>query len=703
MGRGFRVTVAVLFCTIFTITPSRGGGVPEILDERIAVELDPPSHLVTGVSTVTVGPHGGGRMEFALHPAATVLGVTIEGKGAPFDFSGGKLTVRIPPGMEEKGRRIAIAYRAGFNDPLPERVVTTEDPSYGVNGVIAPEGTFLGGGVGWYPRARGVPARRTIEVTAPAGMEAVTAGARLERREAAGKSVSVWKEDHPTPDPSLSAGPYRVGERKLGSLPLFTYFRADAAPLSSAYLDASARYIRFYEGLFGPYPFEKFAVVENFIPTGYGFPSYTLLGGSVIRLPFILTTSLPHEIAHNWWGNGVLVDYREGNWSEGLVTYVADYLLEEQKSPAAGRDYRFKLLTDYASLVPPAADFPVAAFLGRSDPASRAIGYGKGAMIFHMVRRLIGDEAFFAALRDLCRERLYREAAWSDFTRAFSRASGRDLAPLMKQWLERKGGPRLSLADVTSRPEGGKWVVSGKVVQASPPWSFPLDVNVETAAGDVRRTVAVDRESTPFTVTVAAPPRRLALDPESDLFRVLTPQEIPPAINRIKGSQRLLAVVAPGCAARTETLGLLLASLGHPGTRIVREDEAGTDITAGHDLLICGVPEKKGLLPPLPPEVKLSGKEFAIGRERFSSPEDALFVVAGHPTDPARVTAAVPAAFGRCRRCLRGEDHTLRHVWLPGVSGGTNRKKGLLPAAGGVGRWWGSGEHPGPLTTGAGQ
>ena len=558
-----------------------------------------------------------------------------------------------------------------------------EDPTYGVNGVIAPRGDFLGGGMAWYPRPRGVPAQRTIEVTAPAGMEAVTAGARLERREAGGKSISVWKEEHPTPDLSLSAGPYQVSERKLGALPLFTYFRAGSAPLSSAYLDASAHYLRFYEGLFGPYPFEKFAVVENFIPTGYGFPSYTLLGGTVIRLPFIISTSLPHEIAHNWWGNGVLVDYREGNWSEGLVTYVADYLLEEQKSPAAGREYRFKLLADYASLVPPAADFPVAAFIGRSDPASRAIGYGKGAMIFHMVRRLIGDEAFFAALRDVCRERLYREAAWSDFTRAFSRAAGRDLAPLMKQWLERTGGPRLSLADVTSRPEGGKWVVSGKVIQASPPWSFPLEMNVETAAGDVRQTVEVDRESTPFTVTVAAPPKRLALDPESDLFRVLAPQEIPPAINRIKGSQQLLAVVAPGCRARTETLGAPPGVAGASGGAHRPGGRSGAGRHGGArsaDLRRAG---EEGAPPPA------AGRGEAV-REGIRHRPGAVLLARGRALCRRGATGRsgpgdgpVPAAVSRRRRCLRGEDHPLRHVWLPGFFRGDQPEEGALAGSGG--------------------
>ena len=71
MGRGLGVAVAVLFCTIFINTVCQGGGVPEIFDERIAVELDPPSHLLTGVSTVAVGPHSGGKMEFDLSAAAT--------------------------------------------------------------------------------------------------------------------------------------------------------------------------------------------------------------------------------------------------------------------------------------------------------------------------------------------------------------------------------------------------------------------------------------------------------------------------------------------------------------------------------------------------------------------------------------------------------------------------------------------------------
>ena len=116
------------------------------------------------------------------------------------------------------------------------------------------------------------------------------------------------------------------------------------------------RHLIFYRERLGPYPFSKFAVVENFLPTGYGMPSWTLIGKNVIRLPFLLDTSLPHEIVHSWWGNAVEVDYTNGNWAEGLTTYLADYLLKEVNQPHEALEYRRKLLRDYAALVTPAND-----------------------------------------------------------------------------------------------------------------------------------------------------------------------------------------------------------------------------------------------------------------------------------------------------------------------------------------------------------
>jgi hypothetical protein len=137
-------------------------------------------------------------------------------------------------------------------------------------------------------------------------MIAVTAGQSLGHVAGGGKTVSTWQVNHPIEGISLSVAPYVVREKKTGDVTAATYFLSPNQHLSDAYLDATADYVSFYSNLFGPYPFEKFAVVENFFPTGYGFPSYTLLGSTVLRLPFIIHTSLGHEIAHCWWGTGYM-------------------------------------------------------------------------------------------------------------------------------------------------------------------------------------------------------------------------------------------------------------------------------------------------------------------------------------------------------------------------------------------------------------
>ncbi len=642
--------------------------------------LLPESHEVRGVSRVTVKAHGARQLTFELAPGAREVTCAAAGKALPCTFQEGMLKVALPATPVDAPVSLAIGYRSAFNDRPPADAINGEDPTYGVNAAVSPEGVFLGPGAGWYPTPSSIPLKRTVRVTAPAGMESITAGKRLHRGIAHGVTSSVWEEARPTGDLSLSAGPYLIGERNLDGIPIFTYFSAANAHLAERYLEACARYIRFYEGLFGPYPFEKFAVVENFFPTGYGFPSYTLLGSTIIRLPFIPDTSLPHEICHSWWGNGVLVDYRRGNWCEGLVTYLADYYLEERESPAAGRDYRLRILTDYASLVTPDRDFPLRLFTGRVDPASRSIGYGKGAMVFHMIRGMIGDKAFFTALREVCKEKLFARASWDDFLGAFSRASGKNFTAFGEEWLNEKGGPRLSLVGVKREKAGKGWTVSGMVRQSPSAYHLQLTLLLETAGNGARLTIPVKGAETPFTFTVSAEPRRLVLDPDVDLFRILFPDEIPATVNRIKGSRSLLTVMAEDCRVPRTTIALLLTSLDQQGGEIVGENEAGPERLKGHDLLFCGFPAHVPF-PPVGAPASVTRQGFRVGGELFDRPGDALFLVTRSPIDRDRVAALFyPLSAEASERSLAKITHYGKYSYLA-FRGGENRAKGIVPAA----------------------
>ena len=78
-------------------------------------------------------------------------------------------------------------------------------------------------------------------------------------------------------------------------------------------------------------------------------PTFTLLGRNVVKLPFIVRTSLGHEILHQWFGNSVYIDSNKGNWAEGLTTYLADHFYADQSGE--GVDYRKQILIDYQSYV----------------------------------------------------------------------------------------------------------------------------------------------------------------------------------------------------------------------------------------------------------------------------------------------------------------------------------------------------------------
>jgi aminopeptidase N len=647
-----------------------------VLRQEIEVTLKPSEHLLIGTSTITFAA-GTRRIALKLSPTAQIDSVTVSGSKLPFSFSGGNLFLDIPKTAGQE--TVTVTYRALFNDPLPLPGGSSEDPTYGVHGTITTQGTFLGDTAGWYPLPPSLPLKRSVRVSAPTGTEAITAGRRVTQSTKGTVTSSSWEELRPLGSLALCAGPYSIEERKEGGVTLYSYFYPDNASLSSRYLDAAARYLRIYSDLFGPYPFEKFAVVENFFPTGYGFPSFTLLGSTIIRLPFIIDTSFPHEIVHSWWGNAVEVDQSEGNWAEGLTTYLADYLLKERRSATEGREYRMQLLSDFATLVTTDSDFPLTGFISRVDPISRAVGYGKSTMLFHMIRTEIGDRAFFAALREIYRERLYRSATWSDFTRAFSRSSGRDLSTFMKQWLTRPGGPRFVLSDVTQRREGEEWTVSGSVVQTTPFYELQLPLRLETDGPSIRKILPVNGGLTRFNFSTPAEPRQLLIDFDAELFRLLAPSEIPVTVNSIKGSKQLLAVITEDCRAREVTFKRLLDSLGKGGIMVIREGELDEERLRTHDLIFCGVPKQRSLLPPLPPGITLHAAGFSIREDVVSAPDGLLFLVLPFPAPAGRVAALFrPLSEAAADQYASKITHYGKYGSLV-FTGGAIRRKSIIP------------------------
>ncbi|MGE5188875.1 MAG: M1 family metallopeptidase [Gemmatimonadota bacterium] len=682
-SRRTRIRFGVAAAIAALLAPGGARAAPAVIRHDLSVTLDPARHALAATDALTIRPGGAVRLDLALAGAATVKAVTSGGKPVPFLFEDGTIVLKTPE--EEPGGTVdlAVAYEAPFDDTVPENPVNTENPGYGVTGAITDRGTFLSEEASWYPDIPGSQAVFRVRVDAPAGLEAVTSGRRLLRTTSGGRTVSEWETSRPLTGLALSAGRYAVREGRAGTIPVYVYFSPENEDIAQDYLQAAAGFIAFYDNLLGPYPFEKFAVVENFFPTGYGFPSWTLIGKSIVRLPFILETSLGHEIAHSWWGNGVLVDYSRGNWSEGLTTYVADYLYKERASPEEGREYRLKVLREYASLVPPDKEFPLKAFGTRTDPASRSIGYGKGMMVFHMARRRVGDDAFWNGLRTVVREKMGKTASWDDFDRAFTGHGESEPGSFFRPWVDRPGAPSVTLADAAATREGDRWKVTGRLVQKEPYYDLRIPVRLLTDNGAIEAVIPLAGEEMRFSLFPGARPRRLAADPDADVFRRLPLSEIPPAVNGIRGSESLVAVAARGLPPATlEAARTVLAALGRSEVPVLREEDTPPARLAGHDVLYLGAPQGAGCLPPLPKGLSLDAKAFSLEGVTYADPGDALFVALPRLADAGRVCAVfLPLSPEAAAQAARKIPHYGKYSYLA-FSSGTSRAKGTWePAA----------------------
>ncbi len=669
------LAMALLFQPCARASPGR-----PTVHHDLEVRLVPAESRLIASDAITLPEGAAWPPEFHLNPGVEVSDVRAGGRRVGHLFRDGRLRVLDDGAGRPADGRVSIRYQGVFDDPVPRMPANTDNPGYGVTGTIGEEGTFLLAGAGWYPALPGGRATFDVTVSAPEGVVAVTAGSLVKRENASGATVCAWSAAQPLDGLSLSAGRYVVREKRAGRHTAMTFMLPETDPLAAGYLDAVLGYLADFEALFGPYPFEKFAVVENFFPTGYGFPSYTLLGSQVIRLPFIIRTSLGHEIAHCWWGNGVYVDYRQGNWCEGLTTYVSDYRFKALASPAEAREARGQMLRNYADLVDAAGDFPLSRFESRYDPASRTVGYDKGAMVFHMLRLAVGDEAFWQSLRDVFRERLFEAVSWDDLRLAFEARSGRDLDLFFRQWVHRGGAPRLGLQEVTAAFLDGGWRVTGRVVQDPPAYDLQLALRLE--GGGVSRDARVEASApeTRFELVSAHPPRRLSLDPDFDVFRRLYPEEIPPSVNSLKGAGSVAVIVAGGLPESLEkTADLLSRSLGLKRYRVAGEERIEAQAMEANDVLLIGWPPARLPPPALPEGVRLGRDAFQLNGRVYDRPGDAFFGVFAHPLAPDRILAVfLPLGGADPETAARKITHYGKYSYLA-FSRGENRDKGTWP------------------------
>ena len=596
--------------------------------------------LLLGVFAAGAAAEPDLELDIRLDPAKREFSASAQLGSAPPDF---RFTPHPSLTVRSAERLASGKLRIDYGGILPAL-----DPKIDFRGVLralppmaSPEGSYLSSGSGWYPQAAPLFTYR-VRLHVSANQKALVAGKLVTEEQSADGYRATFEFGAKTDGIELMAGPSEVRERfaALGEgrrVRLRTYFFRSLAPLAEGYLEDSARYLERYDRSIGAYPFSEFSVVASPLPTGFGMPTLTYIGAAVLKLPFIRATSLGHEVLHNWWGNGVLVDYPRGNWSEGLTTFMADYAYKEDESAQAARDMRLAWLRDLAA-VPDAAQRPLAAFRSRAHGADAVAGYGKSAMLFFMLRDAIGEEAFARGIRRFWEAQRFRTASWDELRAAFEQASGRELRSFFGQWLERAGAPQLRLASSRWKEQ-----LHVELEQSAP--AYALRVPLEVDFGDRAEThwVELQRERQTVRLELAQRPRAVRLDPELRIYRRLEPAELPPILRQWFVARRPAVLFAS-----SDKVGKSLAErLFESPYREVQKAEGEALLIVGLHGEVDAVLARLGL-PPRP--AMLAGKGTAQ-----------VWTVRGSATPVAVVSARDEAALAALARPL---PHYGSQSWL---------------------------------------
>src|SRR5262245_63096800 len=546
-------------------------------------------------------------------------------------------------------------------------------------GLIEARGAYLAGSTHWVPRVGDALLTYTLAVELPAGWKSVSQGERTASGEAPG-APDRWSVATPTEEVHLIAAPFTEYSRDAGVVKAMAFLRKPDQGLADRYLEATAQYLEMYRGLLGPYPYSKFALVENFWETGYGMPSFTLLGEKVIRFPFILHSSYPHELVHNWWGNGVFVDFASGNWCEGLTAYLADHLIAEQRGQ--GADYRRAILQRVTDYVMPENDFPLSRFRSRHNAATEAVGYGKTAMMFNMLRDKVGDAQFIKALQGFYRDNRFRVASFDDIRRSFEAVSGLDLRPFFDQWIKDVGTPELKLDHAAGHD--GRVDITLSQVQSGRLFTLEVPVVIATDKGVEIRTVSMpsDRARVDVSLELDGSAQRVEIDPQFQLYRRLSPLESPPSLSKAFGAKKVLIVMS---AESASIHGGLAKAWSRDGVETVMDNQLDT-LPTDRAVWVIGAGNK--FAPVVAEALKSYGASLeATGlraaNDRYEAAGRSLVAGVHHPDNLDSVVIYVSASSEAAANALaRKLPHYGKYSWLVFAGdAATNEATGEWPIA----------------------
>lgn len=354
------------------------------------------------------------------------------------------------------------------------------------------------------------------------------------KKNADGTRTDLWKMTSPhSPYLVMMA----VGEfKKVTDAPwngkeISYYVEKEYEAHAKAIFGNTKEMIEFYSKVLGtPYPWAKYAqvVVRDYVSGAMENTSATLHGDFMVYQTQreILDGKkgeavIAHELFHQWFGDYVTAE----SWSnlplnESFATY-GEYLWFEYKNGRDAADaHGYQSRQGYFGASDEKQVEVIRYHYDSREDMFDAFSYNKGGQILHMLRKYVGDDVFFAALKLYLERNKFKSAEIHDLRLAFEEVSGEDLNWFFNQWFLAKGHPEL---EITSTYDAAKKMVKLNVIQKQnlkecPLYKLPVDVDVYYAGKKERHRIFIDKQNQDFFLPASVNPNLVNFDAERQLL-----------------------------------------------------------------------------------------------------------------------------------------------------------------------------------------
>lgn len=350
----------------------------------------------------------------------------------------------------------------------------------------------------------------------------------------AGSTTFSFAWDKPSFPGTLIVGKFQDTASQLNGANIHVFFAANHLGFATAYGETAGKEFSYFSSLYGPAPSSTLNIVElpaDTIPYTWA-PEIAAISANAVNAK-VDYRLLANAIAHQWWGVSVSPATTEDVWLRDGASRYSEARYVESAAGEAGYKEAVKDMEVGALAYD---NIPLASVgkLSPFAPEAQSLASDKGAMIFEMLRTVMGDTQFDNAMRHFAMQFAGKSASSNDFRQIAEQHFGNRLEWFFAEWLDSTGAPEFKNKYTVYRVQKG-FRVTGQISQDLDLFRMPVDLKIDTDGKPEQKRIEVVGTDSAYTIETFGMPRKITIDPENHVLK--SSGELKLRVSILKGEQ----------------------------------------------------------------------------------------------------------------------------------------------------------------------